>query len=198
MAITFPLTPPAAPGNRSIQWTPRSVVGMAQSPFTGAQQTFAWPGQWWEVSITLPAMKDAEAGLWRAFFLALNGRAGTFYLGDSVRKVPRGTIAGTVTVGSGAVANSTTLPLSGGTGEFAVGDWLQVGTGSSSRLHQVTQVNVGSVDVFPLLRSAYTGGTAVTYANPKGIFRLSGPVPWGFDSRRICDGQTFAAMEVVP
>lgn len=199
MAITYPLTPPATPGNRSIAWTPRAISGMNVSPFTGAQQVYSWPGDWFEVTVTLPAMKDATAGAWRAFFLALRDRAGTFYLGDSIRKTPLGTIAGAVTVGAGAVANTTTLPLSGGTGAFAVGDWLQVGaTGASQRLHQVTQVNAGSVDVFPSLRSAYANGTAITYNNPKGVFRLLAPVPWAFDSRRIADGVSFAAVEVVP
>jgi hypothetical protein len=171
MAITYPLTPPATPGNRSIAWTPRSIVGMNQSPFTGAQQVYAWPGQWLEATVTLPPMTDAVAGAWQAFFLALNGREGTFYLGDSVRK----------------------------TGTFAVGDWLQVGTTSSARLHRVVQVNSSSaIDVFPRLRTAYANGTAIDYTSPIGLFRLVGPVPWMYDSAKICDGLTFTAMEVVP
>jgi hypothetical protein len=199
MAITFPLSAPATPGFRAIQWTPRTVVGMAQSPFTGAQQTYAHPGQWWEVSVTLPPMTDAQAGAWCGFFLALNGREGTFYLGDTIRKTRLGAVTGTLTVGSGAVANTTTLPIAGATGSFAVGDWIQVGTTSTSRLHRVTQVNSSSsVDVFPRLRSAYTNGTAITYASPKGLFRLQGAVPWAYDARKICDGLTFSAVEVVP
>lgn len=200
MAINYPLTLPAAPGFRSIQWSPRSIAGMNVSPFTGAQQVYQWPGEWLECSVTLPAMKDASAGAWRAFFLALRSRAGTFYLGDSVRRTTLGTVTGTVTVGSGAVANTTTLPLGNASGQpFALGDWLQVGTGSSARLHQVTQINSAtSVEVFPCLRSAYASGTAVDYTSPVGLFRLAAPVPWAFDSRKICDGFTFAAVEVVP
>jgi hypothetical protein len=199
MAISFPLTPPATPGPKSIQWTPRTIVGMNASPFTGQQQVFAWPGQWFEAMITLPAMADAAAGVWQAFFLALNGREGTFYLGDSVRKTRLGAVTGTLTVGASAVANTTTLPISGATGSFAVGDWLQVGTTSSSRLHRVVQVNSSSsVDVFPRLRSAYASGTAINVASPVGLFRLVGPVPWAYDAQKICDGLTFSAMEVMP
>jgi hypothetical protein len=199
MAITYPLTPPATPGNRSIAWTPRSIVGMNQSPFTGAQQVYAWPGQWLEATVTLPPMTDAVAGAWQAFFLALNGREGTFYLGDSVRKTVLGNVTGTLTVDSGAVANTTTLPIAGATGTFAVGDWLQVGTTSSARLHRVVQVNSSSaIDVFPRLRTAYANGTAIDYTSPIGLFRLVGPVPWMYDSAKICDGLTFTAMEVVP
>ena len=80
-----------------------------------------------------------------------------------------------------------------------MGDWLQVGTGSSSRLHRVVQVNSSaSVDVFPRLRTAYTNGTAITKSSPVGLFRLTGTVPWGYDAAKFCQGLTFSAMEVMP
>ncbi len=207
MAISYPLSHPATPSFRSIAWRPRSLSGMAVSPFTGSQQVYQWPGEWWEVTVTLPPMKDADAGAWRAFFLALRSRSGTFLLGDSVRTSARGAIGGSVTVGSGATAGSTTLPLTNASGQpLAVGDWVQVGTGSSARLHQVTQVNSAtSVDVFPILRSAYANGTTVLYSKaispfiaPRGLFRLSEPVSWAFDAAKIADGITFNAVEVVP
>lgn len=172
---------------------------MNQSPFTGAQQVFAWPGQWWEVLITLPPMRDAQAGPWQAFLLSLNGREGTFFLGDSVRKAPLGNVTGTLTVDTGAVANSTTLPISGATGTFLAGDWMQVGTSSSARLHRVVKVNsAASVEVFPRLRSAYAGGTSIVTASPVGLFRLVAPVPWVYDPAKFCEGLSFSAMEVVP
>lgn len=198
MAITFPLALPTVTGIRAIEWAPRSVVGLHASPFTGQQQVYVWPGQWWEATVTLPPMKEAAAGEWAAFFLALNGREGTFLLGDSVRKTRLGSVTGTLTVGTGATANSTTLPIAGATGTFAVGDWLQVGTGSSSRLHRVAQVNSStSVDVFPRLRSAYASGTAITVASPKGLFRLAALPSWAHDERKICAGLTFNAVEVL-
>jgi hypothetical protein len=195
MAITFPLSLPGTPGNRSIQWLDQGAVGVASSPYTGEQQTTRWPHQSWAVQVTLPAMKEADTGPWIAFFLALNGPEGSFYLGDSARKTPRGTISGTVTVGAGAVANSTTLPISGGAGSFALSDWLQVSSGTTTRLHRVMQVNSGSLDVFPRLRSAYANGTAITYNNAKGIFKLAARVPWMFDERKIAAGVTFSAFE---
>jgi hypothetical protein len=142
-------------------------------------------------------MKDAAAGAWAAFFMSCNGMAGTFYLGDSIRKTPSGNIAGTVLVDAGAAALSTTLPIKGGTGAFAVGDWLQVGSSSSSRLHRVLKVNAGSVDVFPSLRVAYAEDTAITYTNPKGVFRLKAIPPWAFDSRKIERGMEFQFREGV-
>jgi hypothetical protein len=203
MAITFPLTPPSTPGYNARELQPQTIVGLTQSPFDGSQKVYAWPGQWLQFEFGLPPMKDAPAGPWEAFFMALNGPEGTFYLGDSVRKTPRGTITGSWTVGSGAVANSTTLPLTAGGGAggyFALGDWFHVG--SNAQLLRVVQVNMSgsnmvSVEVFPRLRSAYASGTAITYTNPKGKFRLLGLPPGRFDSRKICDGLSFTAIEAL-
>lgn len=197
MPIAYPLPRPSG-GFRSIEWTARSVVGINASPFTGQQQTYVWPGQWWEATVTLPAMTDANAGIWQGFFLSLNGREGSFYLGDSVRAAARGAVTGTLTVGAGAVANTTTLPIAGATGSFAVGDWVQVGAATAARLHRVVQVNSSSeVEVFPRLRSAYANGTTIIKTSPVGIFRLTALPSWSYDELKMCHGLTFNAVEVL-
>lgn len=56
---------------------------MSQSPFTGSEQTFEWPAEWWLADISLPPMARASAEAWNSFLLSLRGRSGTFYLGDS-------------------------------------------------------------------------------------------------------------------
>lgn len=100
---------------------------------------------------------------------------------------------GAIQVGAGATANTTTLPLQGGSGSFAVGDWLQVG----QYLHRVVQVNSGSVDVFPRLRSSYTQGTGIVYTNAVGLFRLSSnAMDWTADNMRFF-GLSFSATEVL-
>jgi hypothetical protein len=195
MAITFPLTVPSHTGFRSLEIKARTIVGSTASIFTGQQQVYAWQGQWNEFTVELPSMSEANAAIWAAFFLSLNGPEGTFYMGPSVRKVTGGTKAGTVTVDTGAVANATTLPITGGTGDFAVGDWLQVGLTTAAKLHRVMQVNVGSVDVFPRLRSAYVATTAITYANPVGIFRLSAIPSESYDPAKLANGFSFNAIE---
>lgn len=198
MPISYPLTFPTATGIRTRELMPRTIVGMTSSPYTGQQQVFGWPGQWLQFSCSLPPMPDANAGIWSAFFMAMNGPEGTCLFGDSVRKSPRGTASGTWTVGAGNVANSTTLILAGGTGQFAVGDWLQIFSGASTRLHRVLQVNSStSYDVFPRLRSAYANGSAVTYTNPKGVFRLAEMPSEGFDSGKICSGMSFSLVEAL-
>jgi len=197
MAITYPLTVPTHTGFSSLQIKARTIVGISASIFTGEQQVYPWAGQWHELTIELPTMGQGASSIWAMFFQSLNGPEGTFYMGPSVRKVTGGTKAGTVTVDTGAVANATTLPITGGTGDFAVGDWLQVGLTTAARLHRVIKVNVGSVDVFPRLRSAYTATTSITYTNPVGIFRLAAMPTELYDSAKLCRGFTFNAIESI-
>jgi len=93
MALTYPLIMPAQ-GVRSITMRPRSIVARSTSPFTGQQQIQAHQGQWWEADVALPPMKqDGYADDIAAFLTGLNGIEGTFLLGDSSRKTPRGSIA---------------------------------------------------------------------------------------------------------
>lgn len=200
MAITYPLTLPTATGFRATELQPVTVVGLNASPFTGEQQLYPWPGQWWRWAISLPPMTAANAATWTAFFLKLNGPQGTFYLGPSIRKTSGGNVGGSWLVDASATANSTTLPLKSGTGLAAVGDWLQVNTGENAKLHRVVQVNESmgsmvSVDVFPRLRSAYAEDTAVSFTNPVGVFRLAELPTEAYDSRKICHGLQFTAFE---
>ena len=191
--ITYPITIPSSPGVRNISWHQRSIVAVGASPFTGEQQIYRHQGQWWEVEINYPAVRDrAIAEAMVAALVSLNGPEGTFWLGDSVGKLPRGSISGSVQVGTGASKFSTTLPLQGGTGTFALGDWLQIG----GALYKVIKVGSGEVDVWPRLRSAYAAGTAITYNNAKGIFRLSGQYQWSVDEVRIY-GLSFTAREAI-
>ena len=193
MPIAYPLTPPNNSRFTKIVWQPKTVVSSTDSLFTGQSQVYAFTGQWWEVDITLTVQNRSQVEPWLAFLLALNGKFGTFSLGDSIGVAPQGTISGYPVVGSGAVANTTTLPITGGSGLFALGDWLQVG----NNLHKVIQVNAGSVDVFPTLRSAYAAGTAITYNNAKGLFRLKAPIPWTAIESKLFDGLVISAKESV-
>lgn len=175
---------------------------MAESPFTFNQQVYAWPGQRLAFNLELPPLNDTEAGEWSAFFLALNGREGTFYLGDPVRTSTKGTAAGAWVTSGTQVANGTTITISGGTGVAAKGDWLQFSSGTTSRLHRVMQVNLSgptmvSVDVFPRLRSAYTASTSVTFLNAKGIFRLADLPTEAFDRDSLARGVSFTAIEAI-
>ena len=130
---------------------------------------------------------DAEAVI--GFLLA--AQCGTFLFQDYANPSPRGNVSGTLTV-STATANTSTLTFSGASGSFAVGDWLQI----STSLYKVIQVNsTSSVDLFPVLRSSYSAGTAITYTSPTGVFRLAeSKTDWSIELAKIY-GVSFSIVE---
>lgn len=191
MAISYPLTPPAALEASSLSITGASAISRNISPFTLQIQQYNWPGQGWLGSVECPPMQRAEAEQVISFLL--NAQRGTFYFQDYANPTARGNITGTLTVSS-ATANTTTLGISGATGSFAVGDWIQI----STSLYKITQVNSSSsVEVFPVLRSSYAGGTAITYSNAKGVFRLAETsTQWNIDTAKFY-GISFNVIEDV-
>ena len=191
MAISYPLTPPSPFNLSRLSFTGVSATSRNTSPFTLQTQQYNWPGQAWLGSVDCPPMKRADAEEIVAFLL--KAQRGTFYFQDYANPTNRGGVTGTLTV-STATANGTTLGISGATGSFAVGDWLQI----STSLYKVVQSNSSSsVDVFPALRKSYAGGTAITYLNAKGVFRLASPsTEWAIGEASIY-GVGFAIIEDV-
>jgi hypothetical protein len=191
MAITYPLTPPSPFNLSRLSFTGVSATSRNTSPFTLQTQQYNWPGQAWLGSVDCPPMKRADAEEIVAFLL--KAQRGTFYFQDYANPTNRGGVTGTLTVSS-ATANGTTLGISGATGQFAVGDWLQI----STSLYKVVQSNTSSsVDLFPALRKSYAGGTAITYTNAKGVFRLASPsTEWAIGEASIY-GVGFAIIEDV-
>lgn len=191
MAITYPLTPPSPFRISKLTLSGMSATSRNVSPFTFQTQQYNWPGQAWMGSVECPPMTRAAAEEVIGFLLA--AQRGTFYFQDYANTTRRGNVTGTLTVSS-ATANTSTLGISGATGTFAVGDWLQI----STSLYKVVQVNSSSsVDVFPVLRSNYAGGTAITYSNAKGVFRLAeSRTEWSIELASIY-GITFSIAEDV-
>lgn len=191
MAISYPVTPPSPFKVSKLTLTGLSATSRNVSPFTFQTQQYNWPGQAWSGMVECPPMVRADAEQVVAFLLSVH--RGTFYFQDYANTAPRGSVTGTLTVSS-ATANSTTLGISGATGTFSVGDWLQI----STSLYKVIQVNSSSsVDLFPVLRSSYAVGTAITYTNAKGVFRLAeGKTDYSIDTASIY-GVSFSIFEDV-
>jgi hypothetical protein len=195
MAITFPLT---APTNfREIRFTAVNITGRTQSQFTGEQDIYQWPGEWLEAEVEYPPLErdDAEAVI--AFLEANRGGVGTFLLGpERPGRTQQGTAA-SVTVNGGG-QSGITLAMSG-TGTIAVGDFLQLGSGSTSRLHKnLTALTLaGTADIFPRLRESPSHGASVTLSSPKGLFRLAeNRSKWTVDAVRLY-GISFKAIEAI-
>jgi hypothetical protein len=197
MAITYPLTPPSPFNLSRLSFTGVSATSRNTSPFTLQTQQYNWPGQAWLGSVDCPPMKRADAEEIVAFLL--KAQRGTFYFQDYANPLNRGGVTGNLTVSS-ATANGTTLGISGASGQFAVGDWLQI---STSLYKVVESTSSSSVDVFPALRKSYAGGTSIIYgrtgnaARAQGVFRLASPsTEWSIGEASIY-GVGFAIVEDV-
>lgn len=94
MSVTYPLALPAHTGIASVGFRMVNTNAVSESPFTGVQQVQGYARQRWEVDVTLPPLKHADAVSWIAFLAALRGRYGTFTMGDPMATSPAGTALG--------------------------------------------------------------------------------------------------------
>lgn len=169
MAISYPLSTPTTIGIESIEIRAMNSVATSQSPFTYKQQIVSHGGQRWEASVNIPTVRRDLAASWKAFLTSLKGQTGTFLLGDPDYSSPRGTIS-SATVSGSAGDESVSVVM---TGSLLAGDYIQLGSGSAAKLHQVLQDQSGdgTLEIWPGLRSDYTTETVI-FSNPKGVFRL--------------------------
>jgi len=193
MAISYPLNTPTTIGIESIELRAVNAVAVSQSPFTYKQQVISHQGQIWSASVSIPSVRRDLAADWKAMLVALKGSVGTFLLGDPDYATPRGTVSGTPTLSGTAGDSTVSITM---TGTLLAGDYIQLGTGSAARLHQVLvdQSGSGNLEIWPDLRSTYSGETVI-YSNPKGIFRLAQSVTsWSIDNASFY-GISFEAIE---
>lgn len=206
MAITYPLSLPSNRQISAVRMTTVDIVGQNISPFTATQQTYKYQGQYWEADITLRPMTRDEAEYWISFLLKLNGAYGTFLLGDPNGAVPRGVATGTPVV-NGANQTGNELVTDGWTtsttGILKAGDYIQLGTGSTSRLYKVLDdVNSdgsgnATLTIYPDLRTSPADNETITVNSPKGVFRLSSnQSAWDIKESAIY-GITFGAREAL-
>jgi hypothetical protein len=205
MAITYPLSLPNS-NIAKIRLVANDVIGVSQSPFTAAQQVYKYTGQFWEADITLPPMKRADAEYWISFLLKLNGPYGTFLLGDPNGQTARGVATGTPVV-DGSAQTGNELDTDGWTpdttGILKAGDYIQIGSGISSRLYKVLEdVNSdasgnATLTLWPNLRTSPADNASIVVNSPKGLFRLnSAQQSWDINEASIY-GMTFGAREAL-
>jgi len=185
--FTYPLAFPSHTGVSGATIRSRKIVGVSTAPFSFVQQVYEHPGQRWEADISLPILTRANAEIWRAWLLSLDGPIGTFLMGDPAGATPRGSAAttpGTPQVDGAHAVRSKTLSIKTGLGTVAnylrAGDWISLGTGSTRRLHAVVSDaslsgGKASLDIRPALRAALNGNETVYVASATGRFRLNSP-----------------------
>ena len=206
MAITYPLALPTTTGVKSITFRAINAVAVSRSPFTYKEQVVSHAGKRWEADIALPAMKEETAEIWLSFLLSLKGQRGTFLLGDPIASIPRGTARNASSpVVDGSTANTLDISCSSlsQTGYLKAGDYIQLGTGSASRLYKVLQdVNTdaagnATLDLWPDIIAAPSIGAAINFESTQGVFRLtSNSSEWSVNELSIY-GIAFGAVQAI-
>jgi hypothetical protein len=194
MAITYPLNTPKTTGIEAITLRAVNSVTTSQSPFTYKQQVVDFGGQRWEASVSIPSTRRDLAAEWATLLVALRGPVGTFLLGDPDYATNRGDASSCVVTGSAGDATVAVVM----TGTLKAGDYIQLGSGSSARLHKVLldQTGDGNLEIWPSLRSDYSS-TSATLTNTKGLFRLKqNTSEWSINNASAY-GISFEAVEVV-
>lgn len=194
MAVSYPLSTPTTIGIESITFRAVNAVATSQSPFTYKQQIVSHGGQRWEASVTIPPVGRDLAASWKALLTALKGQTGTFLLGDPDYATPQGDVSSCVVTGSAGEETVSVVM----TGTLKAGDYIQLGSGSSAKLHQVLidQTGDGNLEIWPSLRNDYTSETAVLN-NPKGVFRLATNMnEWSINNSSAY-GISFEAVEAI-
>ena len=187
MTIIYPIAAPTVRGPSSISLTPNDVVAVAVSPFTGSQQAQRHQGQWWILTADYSSLTKSQTDLWFAFLTRLKWRYGTFTFGDPTKATPSGVATGTPVV-NGSSQSGDYLNTRGWTpnvtGILKAGDYIQIGTGSSTTLYRLTAdassdgSGNASLEIWPQIRqnaSIPTDGATVITANCVGQFRLDQP-----------------------
>jgi len=194
MALSYPLATPTSIGIENIELRAVNAVATSQSPFTYKQQIVSHGGQKWEASVNIPSVHRDKAAQWKALLVGLKGPVGTFLLGDPDYATPQGT-ATSCTISGSTGHETVTVSM---TGTLKAGDYIQLGSGSSSKLHQVLvdQDGSGSLEIWPGLRDNYTSAV-VNLNSPKGVFRLSNNISsWSINNASIY-GISFEAVEAL-
>lgn len=194
MALTYPLSQPTTIGIEQIELRAVNAVATSQSIFTYKQQIVSHGGQRWEASVSIPSVRRELAAEWKAMLVGLKGQTGTFLLGDPDYATPRGTVSACTLTGTAGYDYATVVM----TGSLLAGDYIQLGTGSDAKLHQVLadQTGDGDIDLWPNLRSDYAAETVIT-SYPKGVFRLKDNITsWSINNSSFY-GISFEAVEVI-
>ena len=177
------------------------------SDSTGAAQVRLFGPPRWTMTLQAPeAVTIAEADVWQTMLLQLRGRVNHLAAWDESRPAPLGTMRGTLTLNSTAVAGDVALSVTGGAGQAGTTlramDWLQVGSGLGSQLVKVTGnatangSGVIAIAIEPPLRTGYASGTAVAWSQPVAHFKSQNDdTDWRNWGSRAVQGLTLDLLE---
>jgi len=206
MAIVYPLALPTTAIPSRMLMRMINAVALSQSPFTFEQQVFEHQGGMWAAELSFPPMERPTAEELISFLGKLRGRNGTFLLVPFSAKTARGSGAGTPQVDgagqTGLVLNTKGWTASS-TGVLLAGDYLQIGTASTSRLYKNLNDadsdagGLATLDIWPRLRESPANSATIKLTNPEGVFRLAqNDSSWDISTATIY-GLGISAMEAL-
>lgn len=177
MAITYPLTFPTIDSKPIIQKMSMRLkhsVAVSESPFNYKQKVQDFGGMRWEAEVTIRPLTQVEAKTFQAFLLSLNGRKGTFVMGNPMDK--RTLVGGATHTFDTAVAvgdNSIDTDFSG-----AVANKLNDGDFISwdNRLYICLKAVDGTpnqIDIAPPARTTAAANEGIEYVEPVGTWRMA-------------------------
>lgn len=209
MAESYPLTFPTQTGVAQVQLVGSDTVSITESPFTLSQQVVRHAGARWSATIDIPPVKRSDAEYWNSFLLRLRGQFGTFLVGDPNAATPRGSASSTpgTPVVNGASQTGSDLNIDGlpasASGYLKAGDYIQLGTGTTSRLYKVLEdvdsnaSGEATLNLWPDLRSSPADDATVVVSGAKGLFRLaSNDASWTIANNGFY-AITFSAVEAL-
>lgn len=183
MGYTYPLTMPTTPKPEEILHRLIRIQAKSISPYTGASQTYAHQGAYWQFQLNYPTMTQTNINAWIAFLLKLKGMVGTFYFSDPDPLLGNIYTSTPIVAAGGFDSDMCSVETSGWTasktGLLLPGDWISFSNYEYKRVTtQVDSDGSGNATIYfePRQRTVVSASTAIaTGTSAKGIFKLSDP-----------------------
>lgn len=199
MAITYPLTFPTINGKSIIQSMSMRLVhsvAVTESPFNYKQKIQDFGGMKWEAEVTIRPLTQSEAKTFQAFLLSLNGRKGTFIMGNPLDERTIGSPP-THTFSTACAVGDTTIET-----DFSGSDTYRINAGDfisfDNRLYIALKAVDGSpneIDISPPARTTGLVNEAIEYMQPVGTWRLASNVSdWDIENNQTYSF-TFSCVE---
>lgn len=146
------------------------------APFGGSEQAVDMLNDRWICHIDTASLSDADGAILEAFIASMRGQTNTVALCHYNRKLPSGTIRGTLTLNAAAAQGASSIVITGcspSNGTFLAGDMLGVGGLLLMAANDCAAVSgVVTVNIVNRLRAAQSIGAAVTWSQPTALFRM--------------------------
>ena len=160
-----------------------TATSQTPSPFTGSTEVQDWGGEWWEYDIEFAAQSGSLARSVSAALTALGSGRGLLLFADPsiLPKELTQPVTLQLAVSGGNLLQTQGWPPS--SPAVLSGDFISIGSGRDTRLHQVGFDAVANAQgraaltIFPAIRASLPAGTVIEVNQPKVLLRPTSSVP---------------------